>query len=133
MAKLLPHTVIWDDQEGVNQVVHADELMRRLARVLDAELRERTFRGEPRYELRRVYDGEFELRVIAGHIYDTREALSMAIELTLAGGDRPVASYHLSSGLERVKASADTAWLRAANGTVVIVGAGLGGIIEVQN
>ena len=108
-------------------------MMRRLAGVLRAEYRERTFRGEPRYELRRVYGGGFELSVIAGHIYDTRETLSLAVELRAAGQSRPLASYHLSSGVERVKASADTAWLRAANGTVLIVGESLGGIVEIQN
>lgn len=129
----LPHTVIWDDQEAVNQRLGVGELMRRLARILEADLVERTFRDEPRYELRRIYRGGFELTVVAGHIYDTREVLSMAVELRGAGMARPLASFHLSNGLERVKASGNTAWLRAANGTVLILGEGLGGIVEVQN
>lgn len=129
----LPHTVVWDDQDLVNQRVGAGELMRRLARVLQADLVERTFRDEPRYELRRVYRGGFELTIVAGHIYDTREVLSLVVELRAAGLARPLASFHLSDGLERVKASGATAWLRAANGTVLILGEGLGGIVEVQN
>jgi hypothetical protein len=44
-----------------------------------------------------------------------------------------LSSTHLSGGVERVKASQDTAWLRARNGTIVIVGESLGGIVEVQN
>ncbi len=132
-ATALPHTVFWDDQDTVNQRVDAGEMMRRLGRVLEAEFVERSFRGEPRYEIRRVYPRGFELRIVAGHIYDTRELLSMAVELWAAGVDRPLASYHLSSGIERVKASANSAWIRAFNGTVLIVGEGLGGIVEVQN
>ena len=127
------HTVVWDDQETMNQQLDAGEMMRRLAVVLQAEYHERTFRGEPRYELRRVYRGGFELSILAGHIYDTRETLSMAVELWAAGMSRPLVSYHLSSGLQRVKASGNTAWLRAANGAVLIVGEGLGGIVEAQN
>ena len=129
----LAHMLTWDDQHAINQRIDAGEMMRRLAHVLSAELVERAFRGEPRYELRRTYRGGFELGIIAGHIYDTREVLSMAVELRAAGMQRPLASYHLSSGLERVKASEATAWLRAANGTILIVGEGLGGIVEVQN
>ncbi len=129
----LPHLVTWDDQHAANQLIDPAEMLRRLARVLDAELAERSFRGEPRYELRRVYPGGFELAIVAGHIYDTREALSMSFELHAAGMRRPVASYHLAGGLQRVKVSDTTAWIRAANGTVLILGEGLGGLIEVQN
>ena len=133
MADRLPHRVVWDDRHGEQQQLEAGEMMRRLAGVLQAELVERSFRGEPRYELRRVYRGGFELTIMAGHIYDTRETLSMAVELRAAGMDRPLASYHLSGGVGRIKASETTAWISAANGTVLIVGEGLGGIIEVQN
>ena len=129
----MPHSVIWDDQQAANQRLDAGEMMRRLADVLQAEYGERSFRGEPRYELRRVYRGGFELAITAGHIYDTRETLSMAVELRSAGLDRPLASYHLSTGLERVTVSAGSAWLRTTSGTVLIVGEGLGGIIDVQN
>ncbi len=133
MNSRLPHTVFWDDAEQTNLQIDVDELMRRLADVLGATLKERTFRGEARYELLRTYPDGIELALIAGHIYDTRETLSLAIELRSEGRDRPLASYHLSGGLQRVKASGATAWLRAANGTVLIVGDGLGGLIEVQN
>ena len=133
MTERLPHTVFWDDAERSNEQVDAAELMRRLAAVLGATFVERTFRGEPRYELHRTYADGLELAVVAGHIYDTREALSLAIELRASGRDRPLASYHLSGGLQRVKASSSVAWLLAANGTVLIVGEGLGGLIEVQN
>ena len=133
MLDRLPHLVTWDDQQAINQRIDAGEMMRRLARVLDAEYRERSFRGEPRYELRRTYRGGFELAIVAGHIYDTRENLSMGVELRAAGMIRPLASYHLSDGLERIKVSDDTAWIRATNGAVLIVGEGLGGILEVQN
>ncbi len=129
----LPHLVAWDDQHVVNQMIDPGEMMRRLAGVLGAEYAERGFRGEPRYELRRGYPGGFELVIIAGHIYDTREALSMSVELRTVGMSRPLASYHLSDGLQRIKASGTTAWIRAANSTVLIVGEGLGGLIEVQN
>jgi hypothetical protein len=125
--------VAWDDPRAVNQLIDPGEMMRRLARVLGAQYVERSFRGEPRYELRRTYRGGFELTIMAGHIYDTREALSMSVELRTAGMSRPVASYHLSNGLQRVKASDTTAWISAGNGTIVIVGEGLGGLIEVQN
>ena len=127
------HVVTWDDQHAANQQLDAGEMMRRLAGVLQADYQERSFRGEPRYELKRVYRGGFELAIIAGHIYDTRESLSMVVELRASGMDRPLASYHLAHGPQRVKASGDTAWIRAANGTVLIVGEGLGGILEVQN
>jgi len=133
MLAALPHTVFWDDQDTVNQRIDAGEMMRRLGRVLEAEFVERRFRGEPRYELQRVYAGGWQLRIVAGHIYDTRELLSMAVELRATGIDRPLASYHLSTGIERIKASASSAWIRASNGTVLIVGEGLGGIVEVQN
>jgi hypothetical protein len=133
MTERLRHTVFWDDAEQSNQQLDAGELMQRLASVLGAILTERTFRGEPRYELSRSYEDGLELAIIAGHIYDTREALSLAIELRMAGRAGPLASYHLSGGLQRVKASGTVAWLRAANGTVLIVGDGLGGLIEVQN
>lgn len=133
MTERLPHTVFWDDAERSNEQVDAAELMRRLAAVLGATFMERTFRGEPRYELLRTYADGLELAVVAGHIYDTREALSLAIELRAGGRDRPLASYHLSGGLQRVKASGSVAWLLAVNGTVLIVGEGLGGLIEVQN
>ncbi len=129
----LRHTIIWDDAQAENQRLDAGEAMRRLAQVLEAELSERSFRDEPRYELRRVYRGGFELTIVAGHIYDTREHLSMAVELRAAGMSRTLASYHLSEGLQRVKASGNTVWIRAANGTVLILGEGLGGIVEVQN
>ena len=133
MAEHLPHVVTWDDQCATHQRLDAREMMRRLAGVLQADYSERTFRDEQRYELRRVYRGGFELMILAGHIYDTRESLSMIVELRAAGFSRPLASYHLAHGLERIKASADTAWICAANGTVLIVGEGLGGIVEVQN
>ncbi len=129
----LRHTVIWDDAQAQNQRLAAGEAMRRLAHVLEAELSERSFRDEPRYELRRVYRGGFELTIVAGHIYDTREHLSMVVELRAAAMSRPLASYHLSEGLQRVKASGNTVWIRATNGTVLILGEGLGGIVEVQN
>lgn len=129
----LPHRVVWDDEYAANQVIDPAEMMRRLARVLDARLVERTFRGEARYELTRSYPGGFELAIVAGHIYDTREALSLSVELYAAAVSGPLASYHLADGLQRVKVSATTAWLRAANGTVLILGEGLGGLIEVQN
>lgn len=129
----MPHVVFWDDQHAVNQRLEAGELMRRLALVLDGDLVARSFRDEPRYELRRAYPGDLELRIVAGHVYDTRETLSLAVELWGAERSRPLASYHLSGGLERVKASGATAWLRAANGVVLILGDGLGGLIEVQN
>ena len=127
------HYVTWDDQDAVNQRIEAGDMMRRLAGVLQAEYAERTFRGEPRYEIRRVYRGGFELTIVAGHIYDTRETLSMAVELRGIGQARPLASYHLSGGPQRIKVSENTAWIRATNGTVLIVGEGLGGIVEVQN
>ena len=133
MTERLPHTVFWDDAERSNEQVNAAELMRRLAAVLGATFVERTFRGEPRYELHRTYADGLELAVVAGHIYDTREALSLAIELRASGREQPLASYHLSGGLQRVKASGNVAWLLAANGTVLIVGGSLGGLIEVQN
>ncbi len=133
IAGRMSHLVAWDDQHVVNQMIDPGEMMRRLAGVLGAEYAEQSFRGEPRYELRCSYPGGFELVIIAGHIYDTREALSMSVELRTAGMSRPLASYHLSDGLQRVKASGTTAWIRAANGTVLIVGEGLGGLIEVQN
>lgn len=133
MPERLAHIVLWDDEQSSNQRIDAAEMMRRLARVLGAELRERAVRDEPRYELRRVYGGGFELTIIAGHIYDTREMLSLAVELRAAGISRPLAACHFGAGISRVKASADTAWIRAANGTVLIIGAGIGGIVEVQN
>jgi hypothetical protein len=133
VTERLPHTVFWDDADQSNQQIDAGELMRRLSNVLGGSLVERTFRGEPRYELRRRYGDGLELTIVAGHIYDTRETLSLAIELRLEGRERPLASYHLSGGLQRVKASGAVAWLRAANGSVLIVGEGLGGLIEVQN
>lgn len=132
-SERLAHRVIWDDQDAMNQRIGAGEMMRRLATVLDASYAERDFRGEPRYELRRAYPDNLELSIIAGHIYDTREVLSLIVELRASGQLRPLASFHLSNGLERVKATRGTAWLRASNGTVLIVGAGLGGIVEVQN
>lgn len=128
-----PHVVIWDDQHASEQTIDAAEMMQRLARVLSADYKEKTFRGEPRYELQRFYPGGFELSIIAGHIYDDREVLSLAIELRAAAMPQPLTSVHLSNGVQRVKASQDTAWLRARNGMIVIVGAGLGGIVEVQN
>jgi len=127
------HRLLWDDQDAVNQQIEAGEMMRRLATVLDAIYTERVFRGEPRYELRREYPDGLELSIIAGHIYDTREVLSLIVELRVTGQSRPLASFHLSNGLERVKAAPGTAWLRATNGTVLIVGEGLGGIVEAQN
>jgi hypothetical protein len=133
MSDRLLHTVFWDDAERANQQIDAAELMRRLADVLGAELKQRSFRGEPRYELHRAYADGLELTIIAGHIYDTRETLSLAIELRSAGRDRPLASYHLSGGLQRVKASGAVAWLLAENGTVLLIGDSLGGLIEVQN
>ena len=133
MTERLPHTVFWDDAERSNEQVDVAELMRRLAAVLGAAFVERAFRGEPRYELHRTYADGVELAVVAGHIYDTREALSLAIELRASGREQPLASYHLSGGLQRVKASGNVAWLLAANGTVLIVGGSLGGLIEVQN
>ncbi|MBV9792072.1 MAG: hypothetical protein JOZ51_28055 [Chloroflexi bacterium] len=128
-----PHLVIWDDQHAAEQTIDAAEMMQRLARVLSADYKEKTFRGEPRYELQRFYPGGFELSIVAGHIYDDREVLSLAIELRAAAMAQPLTSVHLSNGVQRVKASQDTAWLRARNGTIVIVGAGIGGIVEVQN
>src|SRR5919206_494440 len=109
----MSHLVAWDDQHAVNQMIDPGEMMRRLASVLGAEYAERSLRGEPRYELRCSYPGDFELVIVAGHIYDTREALSMSVELWAAGMSRPLASYHLSDGLHRIKASGSTAWLRA--------------------
>lgn len=128
-----PHLVVWDDANATEQTVDAAEMMQRLARVLDADYHEKRFRGEPRYELQRSYGGGVELTIVAGHIYDDREVLSMVIELRSAAQARPLASFHLSGGVHRVKASQDTAWLRSRNGTVVIVGESLGGIVEVQN
>ena len=128
-----PHVVTWDDQTTSNETVDAAEMMQRLAKVLDAEYSEKSFRGEPRYELRRVYPGGFELNIAAGNVYDDREVFSMVVELWAVGMQRPLSSTHLSGGVERVKASQDTAWLRARNGTIVIVGESLGGIVEVQN
>jgi hypothetical protein len=128
-----PHVVIWDDQDAAEQTIDAAEMMQRLARVLSADYTEKTFRGEPRYELQRFYPGGFELSIVAGHIYDDREVLSLAIELRTAAMARPLVSAHLSNGVQRVKASRDTAWLRARNGTIVIIGESLGGIVEVQN
>jgi hypothetical protein len=133
IAGRMPHIVAWDDQHVVNQMIDPGEMMRRLAGVLDAEFAERSFRGEPRYELRCGYPGGFELVIVAGHLYDTREVLSMSVELWAVGMSRPLAAYHLSNGLQRVKVSGTTAWFRATNGTVLIVGEGLGGLIEVQN
>ncbi|MBA3947889.1 MAG: hypothetical protein H0X37_25460 [Herpetosiphonaceae bacterium] len=133
LAERLPHVVTWDDQDAVDQQIDAGEMMRRLAGILGGEYREKQFRGEPRYEVRCYLPGGFELSLMAGHIYDDRETLSLAIELRAAALSRPLASYHLSGGIDRIKASADTAWLRATNGTVVILGHGLGGILEVQN
>lgn len=128
-----PHLITWDDAHAAEQVLDAAEMMQRLGRVLDADYREKTFRGEPRYELRRSYPGELELLIMAGHIYDDREVLSVVIELRTKTTARPLISVHLSGGLERVKASQDTAWLRARSGTIVIVGESLGGIVEVQH
>lgn len=133
ITERLPHLVAWDDPQAVNQLIEPGEMMRRLAGVLGAQYVERSFRGEPRYELRCGYPGGFELVIMAGHIYDTREALSMSVELWAAGMSQPLASYHLSNGLNRIKASDTTAWISVANGTVLIVGGGLGGLIEVQN
>ena len=127
------HVITWDDQEAPNQQLAAGDMLRRLAGVLEAEFTERSFRDEPRYELRRIYPGGLELSILAGHIYDVRETLSMVVELRVAGASRPVASYHLSQGIERVKASDHTAWIRSTNGAVLIVGEGLSGIVEVQN
>ncbi|HEX6293453.1 MAG TPA: hypothetical protein VFZ66_30005 [Herpetosiphonaceae bacterium] len=127
------HLLIWDDQQVSEESIEAAEMMRRLARVLSADYQEKTFRGEPRYEVRRFYPGGFELSIVAGHIYDDREVLSLAIELRAAALPQPLTSVHLSNGVQRVKASRDTAWLRARNGTIVIVGESLGGIVEVQN
>jgi len=128
-----PHVVTWDDQTTSNETVDAAEMMQRLAKVLDAEYSEKSFRGEPRYELRRFYPGGFELTISAGHIYDNREVLSLIVELTAAAMPRPLVSVHLSNGVQRVKAARETAWIRALNGTIVIVGQGIGGIVEVQN
>lgn len=128
-----PHIIIWDDATAVEQRIDAAEMMQRLARILDADFKEKVFRGEPRYELRRFYPGGFELSILAGHIYDDREALSLVIELRAATMPRPLTSFHMSGGLDRIKASSDTAWIRAKNGTIVIVGESLGGIVEVQN
>lgn len=134
-----PHLVIWDDASAAEQLIPAAEMMQRLGRVLDADYRETQFRGEPRYDLRRTYPGNLELRISAGHIYDDREALSLVIELWAASADpavpidRPLISVHLSGGIQRVKASPDTAWLRARNGSIVIIGESLGGIVEVQH
>jgi len=127
-----PHTVVWDDAQTDAETVDVAEMMRRAAVVLGAELRERWFRGEPRYELRRHYAGGFELFIVAGHINDDREALSLAIELRAAGMARPLTSVHLSSGIERVKASRDALWLRVRGGAAVLLGENLGGIVEVQ-
>ncbi len=128
-----PHVVIWDDQHASEQLIDAADMMQRLARVLNADYKEKTFRGEPRYEIQRFYPGGFELSIIAGHIYDDREVLSLAIELRAAAMPRALTSVHLSNGVERVKASQDTAWLRARNGMVVLIGESLGGIVEIQN
>lgn len=129
---LTPHTVVWDDAENDAGTVDTAEMMRRAARVLGAELRERQFRGEPRFELRRHYAGGFELDIVAGHINDDREVLSLVIELRAAGKPGPLVSVHLSSGIERVKASRDSLWLRARGGAAILIGENLGGIIEVQ-
>jgi hypothetical protein len=128
-----PHVVLWDDQTTSNETVDAAEMMQRLAKVLQAEYSAKSFRGEPRYELRRFYPGGFELTISAGHIYDNREVLSMVVELQAAAMPRPLVSVHLGNGVQRVKASRETAWIRALNGTIVIVGQGIGGIVEVQN
>jgi hypothetical protein len=128
-----PHLVTWDDADAANQPIDAGEMMRRLARVLNGDYREKQVRGEPRYEIERTYDGGFVLSILAGHIYDDRETLSLVIELRALAMARPLVSYHLSGGLERVKASHDTAWLRCRNGTIAIVGESLSGIVEIQN
>lgn len=128
-----PHLIVWDDATSSAQLIDGAELMQRLGRVLDADYKEKQFRGEPRYELHRSYPAGVELSVIAGHIVDDREVLSLVIDLRQLGSARPLLTCHLSGGVQRVKASKDTAWLRARNGTVVIVGEGLGGIVEVQN
>jgi hypothetical protein len=133
MTARTPHVVTWDDRHTSNETVDAAHMMQRLAKVLEAEYAEKSFRGEPRYELRRFYPGGFELAIAAGHIYDNREVLSMNIELRAAAMPRPLVSVDLSNGVERVKASRETAWIRATNGTIVIVGQGIGGIVEVQN
>lgn len=129
----LVHTVVWDDQAATGQRIVVGEVMRRMAAILGGELREKLFRGEPRYELHCLRPGGFELLILAGHIYDDREVMSLVIEVRAAALAQPVASYHLSGGIDRIKAASDTLWIRAANGTVVIVGAGLGGLVEVQN
>jgi hypothetical protein len=128
-----PHVVTWDDQTTSNETVDAREMMQRLAKVLQADYSEKSFRGEPRYELQRFYPGGFELSISAGHIYDNREVLSLVVELRAAAMPRPLVSVHLSNGVQRVKASRETAWIRATNGQIVIVGQGIGGIVEVQN
>lgn len=128
-----PHLIMWDDASAAEQQIDAAEMMQRLARILGADYHEKQFRGEPRYEISRAVAGDHELSIVAGHIYDDREALSMVIELRAVAAQRPLVSVHLSGGVERVKASADTAWLRARSGTIVIVGGGLSGIIEVQH
>lgn len=128
-----PHLLIWDDASTNEQVIDAAEMMRRLARMLAADFKEKIVRDEPRYELRRVYPGGFELAMIAGHIYDDREVLSVVIEVRAAALPKPITSVHLSGGIQRVKAARDVAWLRARNGMIVIVGDSLGGIVEVQH
>ena len=128
-----PHMVTWDDQHTSNESIDAAEMMQRLAKVLEGEYIEKRFRGEPRYEVRRFYPGGFELTIVAGHVYDNREVLSMIVELYAAAMPHPLVSVHLSNGVDRVKAARETAWLRANNGTIVIVGQSIGGFVEVQN
>lgn len=128
-----PHLVTWDDANAAGQTIDAAEMMQRLGRVLNADYKEKTFRDEPRYELRRAYPGDIELLISAGHIVDDREVLSVVIELRAAAMSQPIASVHLSGGVQRVKASQHSAWLRARSGAIVIVGESLGGIVEVQH
>ncbi|HEY1011851.1 MAG TPA: hypothetical protein VGE07_04045 [Herpetosiphonaceae bacterium] len=130
MSHQLHHRLVWDDAQGSEQVLDAESAMRRLAGVLGADFSIKPWRGEDRYFLDRREDG-LELSVTAGHIYDTRELLTLAIEIRAAG--KLIASYGCSQGVERIKASADTAWLRTPLGTVVILGNGPGGWLEVQD
>lgn len=130
MSHQLHHRLIWDDAQASEQILDAETALRRLAQVLDADFMIKPWRGEDRYILTRS-EGALELTVTAGHVYDTRELLTLAIEIRAAG--RLLASYGCSQGVERIKVSADTAWLRTPLGTVVILGNGPGGWLEVQD
>ncbi|GIV95518.1 MAG: hypothetical protein KatS3mg057_0175 [Herpetosiphonaceae bacterium] len=126
----LHHSVIVDDEEHEGRVLDAGEALRLIAESIGATVAIRWFRDEPRYILTRQ-DGQFELALVAGHLYDTRETLSLTVELRY--GDLLLASCNCSAGIERVKLGAGTAWLRTPGGLRIILGSGIGGLLEVQD